>query len=122
MKKEKVKKIITLLLALAPAIASAQSPAENMLATAQNAVNDLVPIMTTLVVVIFFWGLAKAILYAGNEEKRGQAKGLIIGGVIGMFVMLSIWGIVGFIQETIGLDKTPAQTANIFLPGLNLPK
>ena len=38
---------------------------------------------------------------AADEEKRTEAKNFIIWGIIGIFVMVSIWGLVNILTGTI---------------------
>lgn len=64
-------------------------------------VTTLVPIIIGLAVVVFFWGIVKFIGHAGDERAREEGKQLIIWGLIAIFVMVSLWAIVGFIQESI---------------------
>jgi hypothetical protein len=63
-------------------------------------INALVPIIISLALVVFFWGLVVYIVQLGNEEKRKEAMQLMIWGVIAIFVMVSIWGIIRLLQST----------------------
>lgn len=63
-------------------------------------INALVPIIISLALVVFFWGLVTYIVQLGNEEKRKEAMQLMIWGVIAIFVMVSIWGIIRLLQST----------------------
>lgn len=73
----------------------------------------------TLAVVAFFYGLANFILISGDEKKRDGAKSIMIWGVVGMFVMVTIWGILGFMQATLG-NTTGVGTVDIVTPTLPL--
>lgn len=81
-------------------------------------VNLLVPIVSTLVVLFFFWGLAQYVLAAGDEEKAKEGKSIMIWGAVALFVMVSIWGIIGFMQNTLGVRNTGTQTETIQLPNI----
>lgn len=61
---------------------------------------SLIPIFVTMALVAFFWGTAKFILAAGNEEKREEGKKIIIYGIISLFVMITLAGILSFLQAT----------------------
>jgi hypothetical protein len=41
----------------------------------------------------------------------------MIGGILALFVMVTIWGIVGFMQNSIGNTYGPANI-NVTLPGI----
>ena len=68
-------------------------------------VNALVPIAIGFAVLFFFWGLAKYILNAGDEEKKKEGRSIMIWGVIALFIMVSIWGIVSVLADTFGVDS-----------------
>lgn len=61
---------------------------------------SLIPIFITLALVAFFWGIAKFILAAGNAEKREEGRKIIIYGIISLFVMITLVGILSFLQAT----------------------
>jgi hypothetical protein len=58
-----------------------------------NIVTSLIPIAGGLAFLYFFWGVAKFIFAAGNEEKRKSSKTIMTWGLVALFVMLSIYGI-----------------------------
>jgi hypothetical protein len=66
-------------------------------------------VLVGLALVFFLWGLAKFILVAGNEKKIAEGKNLMIWGIVAIFVMVSIWGIVNILQGTFGV-QTPASS------------
>ncbi len=68
----------------------------------------LIPIMLSLAMLVFFWGLVKFINHADDEKAVAEGKGLMVWGMIGIFVMVALWGIVGFIQNQLGLDSGAA--------------
>lgn len=61
---------------------------------------SLIPIFITLALVAFFWGIAKFVLAAGNAEKREEGRKIIIYGIISLFVMITLVGILSFLQAT----------------------
>ena len=63
--------------------------------------------LLTLAVVAFFWGIVQFIFNArqGSEGKGIQkGKQFIVWGLIGIFVMFSIWGIIQFAQGVLGIQ------------------
>jgi hypothetical protein len=62
---------------------------------------DLVfPILYGLGFVYFFWGIGQFILNdSGNEKTRDEGKNKILWGVIALFIMFSIRGILSFISS-----------------------
>ena len=66
----------------------------------KSLVQILIKIMTTVIPVIgglailfFFWGIAKYIFSAGNEEQKTESKSIMTWGLVAIFVMFSFYGI-----------------------------
>ena len=53
----------------------------------------LIPLLIALGLLVFLWGMAKFILHAEDEGKREEGRQLMMWGVIGLFVMVSFWGL-----------------------------
>lgn len=71
----------------------------------QNILDVLLPILVTLAVIVFFWGLVKYVYSAGNEKMRADGAALMTWGVIALFVMVSIWGLVEILQNLFDIDS-----------------
>ena len=66
-----------------------------------------IPIVFSLALLLFFWGVAKYILSAGTEKDEG--KKIMVWGVVALFVMSSIWGLTTFIREELTIDEVGNQ-------------
>lgn len=98
--------VLVALAALAPAFAHAQlGNIENIVDAIGNLVSKATPIVVGLALLVFFWGLVKFIFAQGNEDKADDGKRLMIWGVIALFVIVSIAGIISFIQDAVGVDE-----------------
>lgn len=71
-----------------------------------NIIGVLIPIAFALILLFFFWGLAKYMF--GDAEDKEKGKNLMIYGVIALFVAASIWGLVAFLREVFGVDANTA--------------
>ena len=71
----------------------------------QNIVDAVIPFVIGLGVLVFIYGVFNFVTSAGDEEARAGAKQLIIWGIIGIFVMVSVWGLVNILSGTFNLDK-----------------
>jgi Type IV secretion system pilin len=67
-------------------------------------ISKLLPITFALSILFFFWGVAQFVLHAGDEKKIKEGKSLMVWGVIAIFVMSSLWGIVKLIGDTFGVE------------------
>ncbi len=64
------------------------------------------PVVAGFALLAFFWGLAKFIFRVGGDENAvNDGKNLMIWGVIALFVMISIWGIIAFVYRDIGFSR-----------------
>ncbi len=73
---------------------------------------SVVPLLIAIAVVAFIWGVISQVLNPDNEEKKKQGKQFMIWGIIALFVIISIWGLVGILSKTIGLKPLIPQLSN----------
>lgn len=67
----------------------------------------LVPVLFAVGFLVFLWGAFKFfILGAANGEAKDEGKTLMIYGLIGFAVMVSVWGLVNIITGTFGVNNT----------------
>lgn len=71
---------------------------------------SVVPLLFALAVVAFIWGVIQFYLNPENEEKRKKGKSFIVGGLIALFVMVAMWGIIGIFTGTFDLNNTMPNT------------
>jgi len=105
----KSSQLYTLFLAMfaalsAPALVGAVTLGHT-LGVVSDLVNGLIPIVLAITVLIFFWGLAMYLLDASNSEKKSEGIRIMVMGVLALFVMVSIWGIIGVLQQTFKVDQ-----------------
>lgn len=80
-------------------------PLLSLLAVAQEILTRLIPFMVTLAVVVFFFFLIKFVVKSGDATGRADSlKGMGIS-ILAIFVMVSIWGIVGFMASLTGIGQ-----------------
>ena len=79
--------------------ASGPSTPLGLVQTIGDVVNGLIPIAIAAAVLFFFWGLARYILSANDEAKKKDGMNIMFWGLIALFVMMSVWGIVRFFQN-----------------------
>jgi len=103
MKKNTIKLITVFLgvLFLTPLFANAQLVfADIVNIILGNIIDPLVVLLVALALVFFMWGVAKYILHAGDENKRAEGIKMMTYGIIGLFVIVSVWGLIRILQDT----------------------
>jgi FtsH-binding integral membrane protein len=86
-----------------PLVAFAQTPNNltGLISFAGDILNRIIPVLIALALVVFFWGLVMYIV----KKKPGEARGVMIAGLLGLFVMVSVWGIIRLAQNTFGVGN-----------------
>ena len=72
--------------------------------------NVLVPVLFAIAFIVFLWGaFTTFILGATSDDTRKKGTSLMLWGLIGFFVMISIWGLVNILTGSInfGNDSGP---------------
>ncbi len=75
--------------------------------------NAVVPVIIALGVVYFVWGVITYVM-AGDEEAKQAGRDRIIFGIIGLAVIIGLWGLVNLLRNTFLLNNT----TNLQLPTL----
>lgn len=91
---------------LTPAVASAAALTSltNLVNAVAGIVDILIPLLMALAVVAFFWGLIRFISKSGNPEEAKKGRGIMLWGIIVLFIMVAIWGLVQFIAGNLGVS------------------
>ncbi|KKT20849.1 MAG: hypothetical protein UW04_C0019G0008 [Parcubacteria group bacterium GW2011_GWB1_43_8] len=79
----------------------------NLFFIVMDFLSQAVIILISLAVVFFLYGILKYISRGDDEESQKKGKNIMIFGIIGLFVMISFWGIVNILINTFELDTTP---------------
>jgi uncharacterized membrane protein YdcZ (DUF606 family) len=66
-----------------------------------NIVNPLIGLIFAIAILVFVYGILEMIANAGDPGGREKGRWHIFGGLIGMFIMFSAWGIIYLISNTI---------------------
>ncbi|HTK33130.1 MAG TPA: pilin [Candidatus Paceibacterota bacterium] len=115
-----MKKIIALVAAFAPALVSAQAITDVNTLTYKltNIGNTIIEILIAFAVLYIIFNVVRYIMAAEDPEKRKSIGGAVLWGIVGLFVILSIWGLVNILSNTFRTN-TNAPTQNF--PQLNYP-
>lgn len=103
-KKTQIISILTTIFIPTISFAADLSNLKGLISAVGNILSSLIPILFGLAIVYFFWGVGQFILKdAGSDKAREGAKNKILWGIIAIFVMVSIWGIVVFMANIFGI-------------------
>ena len=69
----------------------------------EQILNPLIFLLMALASLQFIWGLLVYVKDSDNDEVRENGKRHMIYGVIGLAIMISVFGIIYFIADTIGV-------------------
>jgi D-alanyl-lipoteichoic acid acyltransferase DltB (MBOAT superfamily) len=93
------------LVLVAPAVSfAALQGVQDLLTSATTIINMVIPIVFGLALIYFFWGLANFILHADEQEARDNGKQKMFWGIVALFVIVSIYGILTFVGNTVGIN------------------
>ena len=75
----------------------------------EGLVNNVIDILNIVVwlaiavgLLVFMYGIFGYLRQSGNEEKRKESIQYMINGIIGLFVMVAVWGLVNLVAGIIG--------------------
>jgi hypothetical protein len=78
--------------------------------------NTIIPILIVLGVVYFVWGVITYMI-GQDEEAKKKGRDKIIYGIIGLVVIVAMWGLVGIITKTFGINNNPVGIQPPCVPG-----
>lgn len=67
----------------------------------KNIANPLIMLLFGIALVVFMWGVVKYIANADNEIDRKEGSNAIIYGIVGMFIMFSVFGLMNLVGATL---------------------
>lgn len=108
------KKIILLSVIFYPSssFATQSGTVKDVILSVTRVIGSLVTVLIIVAIIIFFWGIIMYIIADGPEKKK-QANIYITNGIIVLFVMVSVWGLVFILDSFIGGTSTGR---SLFLP------
>ena len=66
--------------------------------------NLIIPIMIVLGIVFFVWGVISYVI-GGDEEAKKKGRSRMIWGIIGLVVIVGMWGLVSLVTTTFNLNN-----------------
>jgi uncharacterized membrane protein len=66
----------------------------------------VIPLLVAMAILYFLWNIVHFISNMGNEKEREAFKKYSINGIIALFILLSVWGIIGIFSTAL-FNKAP---------------
>jgi len=67
---------------------------------------SVIPLIFALAITMFVWGIVQYVINTDDEAKKQKGKQFMIWGIIALTVMVSVWGLVGILGKTFGVNTT----------------
>lgn len=92
----------------AQALALSEGTFSSLVAKLVGIINVTVPVLISLAIVLFFFHTGKGIFGSAKSgaEAKSQLKETLLWGVLIIFVMVSIWGILNIFGSEFNLMKS----------------
>src|SRR3989344_4823565 len=75
-------------------------------------INPLIGFLFALAIAFFLYGVFSFIMNQSNEEKKTSGKQHMIWGILGIAIMLSVWGIMNIILSTLNVKDIEINNTN----------
>ncbi len=76
---------------------------QELVAIFLNIIGVLLPVLLTLALIIFIWGIVTFIYKAGDEKSHSDGRKFMIWGLVAIFVLVSMMGILRFFASDLGI-------------------
>ncbi|MEK7604482.1 MAG: hypothetical protein AAB442_01650 [Patescibacteria group bacterium] len=69
--------------------------------------NIIVPVLFAVAFIVFIWGAFQTFIAgATSDDVKEKGKNLMLWGLIGFFVMVSVWGLVNILTGSVTFSST----------------
>ncbi len=116
--KKKLFALFSLVLAFAPVLTLAQTTGgrpsvcnggtittiQGVICKLNEIMGALLPFLVSLGILYFVWGVVSFVI-ASDEEAKTTGRDRMIWGVIGLVVIVGVWGLVRIVSNTFGLGN-----------------
>ncbi len=69
-------------------------------------INPIITLLIALAFVLFLWGSAQFVLNVSGTTEREKGKQHMLWGIIGLFIMFGVFGLLRILANTIGFCDT----------------
>ena len=96
---------------------------ETIFTTTMNLLGSVRTLLIGLATVVFFWGIVRYFRKQDSAEARSESASFMVYGLISLFVIFGIWGLVYMLGNTFDLKigQEANQSQNQTVPGSGVP-
>ena len=126
-----MKKIISFLVISVPAFAYALTPVTDVNTLRDKIIgiaNVVTYILVAAAVLFIVWNVVRYMISGSGEESKSKAGLNILWGIVGLFIIVSIWGLVNILTNTFATTPTNQNIPNFNtnassggIPGTGVP-
>ena len=88
---------------------------EYIFARAGEILSMTLGLLVVVAFLVFIWGIIQYVIAKGDEKKLAEGKQVMIYGIIGLTVIVALWGILALIIFTI-FGEAPANPFEFTIP------
>lgn len=87
-----------------------------------NTINNVfVPVLFAIAFIVFLWGAFQTFIIGANDSGvKEKGKNLMLWGLIGFFVMVSVWGLVNILTGTVSFGNNTGITGGTPKAGVQI--
>ncbi len=87
-----------------------------------NTINNIiVPVLFAIAFIVFVYGAFETFIIGANSDSvKEKGKNLMLWGLIGFFVMVSVWGLVNILTGTVSFTSTSGVTGGTPKAGVQI--
>lgn len=79
----------------------------------QVIINPIIMLLFAVAVLVFLYGVFEYIRNSDSEDGRSEGQRHMLSGVFGLFIMISVFGIINLILNSIGVSPHDTGVAEI---------
>jgi hypothetical protein len=106
-----IARVTALLVAAAstPVLVYAQVTLLSIIEQFTQALAPLVAALTAVAVAVFVWGMVVFVTKSGDDQGRQVGRQRMIWGIVGLFLIVAVWGIVALLGTLLGIDPNTTE-------------
>ena len=89
-----------------------------LFARAFQLLNQAITLLIAFAVVVFFGGIIQYVIAAGDEKKLADGRRYMMYGIVGLSVMIAMWGFVNLLIITIFGTEAAGDPFTFQIPGI----